>query len=176
MPDGIFLRDDSSKVIFQPIVSPREEDIYKIATRIVRRIRCLLEKRELLRPQNNTNEDLNTMDILAKQLPFSESGFVDRPRYKARLSAFIEGFSLQAGTHVHQNDRLGLEHLCRYGSRPPIAISRLKRLDDGNYEYSLKYPLPSGSYKLVLSGQQLMARLALLVPRPKIHLVKYYGV
>ncbi len=61
--------------------------------------------------------------------------------------------------------------LCRYGSRPAIAIYRLTKLEDGKYQYSLKYPLRNGSYKLILTGQELMRRLALLVPRPRIHLI-----
>jgi len=35
--------------------------------------------------------------------------------HRSRLSAFVEGFSLQAGTRIHENDRQGLERLCRYG-------------------------------------------------------------
>jgi hypothetical protein len=31
-----------------------------------------------------------------------------------KLAASLEGFSLQAGTHVHERDRGGLKHLRRY--------------------------------------------------------------
>ncbi|HKA90149.1 MAG TPA: hypothetical protein VKE22_20955, partial [Haliangiales bacterium] len=37
-----------------------------------------------------------------------------------RHSAFFEGFSLHAGTHVAAHDRLGLERLARYAGRPPL--------------------------------------------------------
>ena len=76
------------------------------------------------------------MDLLAQlALRHTHGEFhqISRPKYRSPLEAFIEGFSLHAGTHIHQNDRPGLEHLCRYGSRPPIAFTRLKKLDDGNY-------------------------------------------
>ncbi|MCU0698368.1 MAG: transposase [Myxococcaceae bacterium] len=33
------------------------------------------------------------------------------------------GFSLHADTSVHGHDRQGLERLCRYGSRGPVAES-----------------------------------------------------
>ena len=36
--------------------------------------------------------------------------------------------------------------------------------------------LPDGSYELVLTGQQLLGRIALLVPRPRVHLVRYHGI
>ncbi|MBI5543751.1 MAG: transposase [Deltaproteobacteria bacterium] len=42
--------------------------------------------------------------------------------------------------------------------------------------YVLKYPLPDDSHLLRLTGQQMMRRIALLVPRPKLHLVRYTGV
>lgn len=48
------------------------------------------------------------------------------------------GFSLHANTAVRGNDRQGLERLVRYGARGPVAESRLRRLDDGRYEYTPK--------------------------------------
>jgi hypothetical protein len=38
-----------------------------------------------------------------------------------RRSAFIAGFSLHADVAMHENDRDGLERLCRYGLRPAFA-------------------------------------------------------
>ena len=41
--------------------------------------------------------------------------------------------------HPHGNDdREGLERLCRYGSRGPIAECRLRKLSDERYEYTPK--------------------------------------
>ena len=37
----------------------------------------------------------------------------------------MEGFSLHANTHLHANDRQGLERLCRYGARGTLALERL---------------------------------------------------
>ena len=77
---------------------------------------------------------------------------------------------------MHPNDRRGLEHLCRVGARPPVTLSRLSKIPDRRYSYSLKVPLPDGSMNLILEGQSLMARLALLIPRPRCHLTRYKGV
>ena len=47
-----------------------------------------------------------------------------------RQAAFLEGFSLHAGVHLHANDREGLAHLCGYGARSaaraesPLAVPR----------------------------------------------------
>jgi hypothetical protein len=42
-----------------------------------------------------------------------------------RLAAYLDGFSLHAGVHLHANDRQGLAHLCGYGARPPFSQERL---------------------------------------------------
>ena len=48
--------------------------------------------------------------------------------------------------------------LARYGSRGPVAESRLRRLDDGRYEYTPK----GDGLPLVLTAEALMKRLPLL--------------
>jgi hypothetical protein len=71
----------------------------------------------------NVERDLGRLDIdLAPDddaltaLQAQEAGrrmrFLDPFRH-ARRSALLDGFSLHAGTHVHANDREGLERLCR---------------------------------------------------------------
>ena len=93
-----------------------------------------------------------------------------RPR--RRLVAVLEGFSLHAGTWVHGNDRQGLERLARYGARGPVAEARLRRLDDGRYEYTPK----GDGLPLVLTAGALMKRLAALLPPPRKHLTTFHGV
>ncbi|MDP3238070.1 MAG: transposase [Myxococcales bacterium] len=60
---------------------------------------------------------------------------------------------------MHGNDRQGLERLCRYGARGPVAESRLRRLEDGRYEY-----LPKKGVSFVVTAEQLVRRLVSLVP------------
>ena len=43
----------------------------------------------------------------------------DAPPKRKRHSAFVEGFSLHAGVHLHANDRAGLARLLAYGARGP---------------------------------------------------------
>jgi hypothetical protein len=45
------------------------------------------------------------------------AGLAESPR-----CALLEGFSLHANTHLHANDRQGLERLCRYGARGALAL------------------------------------------------------
>ena len=175
VPDGLFTKTEAGGpgALFHRLEKPKDEDVEEIAKQVVVRTHRLLQRRGLL----ERDEDPDVMDSLAAaaQRPLLRL-FEEEPRRRARLSAFVEGFSLQAGTHVHENDRAGLERLCRYGARPPIALHRLQQIEDGRLRYSLKYPLPNGSYALELTPQEMMKRLALLVPRPRIHLVRYKGV
>jgi len=99
----------------------------------------------------------------------------DGPK-KKRLTAFLEGFSLHAGVHLHANDRRGLEQLCRYGARGAIALSRLSELPDGRVAYHMKRPLPDGRTHLVLTGVELLRKLAPLIPPPRLHLLRFHGV
>jgi hypothetical protein len=57
-------------------------------------------------------------EVLQTPLPLG-----DEPRDDSRkLAAFLEGFSLQAGTHVHERDREGLEGCQPWSSRERWAV------------------------------------------------------
>jgi hypothetical protein len=47
---------------------------------------------------------------------------------------------------------------------------------DGKYAFELKTPWSDGTRVIFFSGQELVARLAALVPPSRMHLVHYYGV
>jgi hypothetical protein len=60
--------------------------------------------------------------------------------------------------------------------RPAISQAQLQRLPDGRYSLRFKRPWSDGSTAVVLTGPELVARLAALVPPPRMHLVRYYGL
>jgi hypothetical protein len=74
----------------------------------------------------------------------------------------------------HQREKL--ERLCRYVSRPPVASERLALTASGQVRYTLKTPYRDGTTHIVLEPLDLMARLAALVPTPRMHLTRYHGV
>jgi hypothetical protein len=88
----------------------------------------------------------------------------------------VRGFSLHADREVHENDRQALEHLLRYGLRPPLAEDRLDRLPDGRVRYRMKRTFSDGTREVVLGPEAFLARLAALIPPPRVHLVRYHGV
>jgi len=67
--------------------------------------------------------------------------------------------------------------LCRYGLRAPFSQERFTRRADGRVVYHLRrpWPHPQGATCLVLEPQDLLRRLAALLPVPYTHLVRYHG-
>ena len=86
------------------------------------------------------------------------------------------GFSLHAGIGIAPGQRQKLERLCRYVSRPPVATERLGLISSGCLRYALKTPYRDGTTHIVLEPLDLMARLAALVPPPRMHLTRFHGV
>jgi len=86
------------------------------------------------------------------------------------------GFSVNGSARIHENDREGLERLIRYCARPPFALERITKQPDGSIIYRLNKPLANGQTLLRLTSLELIDKLAALVPPPRIHRHRYYGV
>ena len=98
----------------------------------------------------------------------------ERPR-KA-LCADAHGFSLHAAVRLASYKRRELELVCRYITRPAFANERLIRNAMGQVVLKLKSPYRDGTTHIVMHPQEFMQRLAALVPRPRLHLIRYHGV
>jgi hypothetical protein len=70
------------------------------------------------------------------------------------------------------DQRKELEHLCRYITHPAIANERLKRNRAGQVVLQLKSAFNDGTPHIVMSPLEFMQRLAALVPRPRLHLIR----
>jgi hypothetical protein len=97
-------------------------------------------------------------------------------RAQQPLCADIDGFSLHAAVRVDAHDRKRLEQLCRYITRPALSDERVQLNAAGQVELKLKTPWRDGTTHLVMSPLEFMQRLAALVPRPRLHLIRYHGV
>jgi len=103
------------------------------------------------------------------------------PRRDEKRSATVRcadahGFSLHAGVRCGEHQRQELERLCRTITRPAIANERLKQDGAGNVVLQLKSPWRDGTTHIVMSPLEFMQRLAALVPRPRLHLIRFHGV
>lgn len=83
---------------------------------------------------------------------------------------------MHAGVSIAPHEREKLERLCRYVSRPPVAIDRLALMASGHVRCTLKTPYRDGTTHILLEPLDLMARLAVLVPPPRMHLTRFHGV
>jgi hypothetical protein len=86
------------------------------------------------------------------------------------------GFSLHAGTTVESEQREKLERLARDVTRPAVAVDRLTLTAQGHVRYRLKTPYRDGTTHVVFEPLDFLARLAALVPPPRMHLTRYHGV
>ena len=74
------------------------------------------------------------------------------------------------------DDRQALEQLCRYITRPALANERVQTNAAGQVVLRLKTPWRDGTTHLVMLPLEFMQRLAALVPRPRLHLIRFHGV
>ena len=66
--------------------------------------------------------------------------------------------------------------LRRYCARPPIATERLEPHTDGRLLYRFKRPWRDGTTHIVMDPLELLEKLAALVPAPRVHLTRFFGV
>jgi len=106
--------------------------------------------------------------LTLKTVPVQETR--SQPGSKCCVNA--HGFSLHAGVRCVMNQRKELEHLCRYITRPAIANERLTLNNSGQVVLTLKTPYRDGTTHIVMSPLEFMQRLAALVPRPRLNLIR----
>ena len=102
---------DEKRASFIALPPPTTEEVEHLLTRVVMRVtQCMKRYFE----GRSDDVALDAMDALAAaSMATRKDGALERRQ--GRQEAFLEGFSLHAATHLHRNDRAGLERLCRYG-------------------------------------------------------------
>ncbi|MCP5348593.1 MAG: transposase [Pseudomonadales bacterium] len=108
-----------------------------------------------------------TLQTIAPQPPHSPDN--------ARV-AKLNGFSLHAGVAARAHQRRKVERLCRYISRPAISEQRLSLTPTGKVRYELKTPFRNGTTHVIFEPLDFIARLAALVPKPRVNLTRFHGV
>jgi hypothetical protein len=104
------------------------------------------------------------------------SGEAQEPEPSARRCANVDGFSVHANVSLPAHRREKLENLCRYMLRPPLAVERLERVSGDRLAYRMKTPWRDGTTHVIMSDGELVEKLAALVPAPRFHLVRYFGI
>ena len=177
LPDGVFVEFDNGEVGFRPIPPPMKEDVERLVEQIARGTEKLIATRA------GRDEGIEESGILATE---QAQSLADRNKAAcvipwndgpaSRRQAFHYGYSLHAERIVNSDDRDGLEKLCRYASRAPIANSRLSLTEDGQVVLKLKRPLHDGRRELRFGQVEFLQKLAILIPPPHKNLTRYFGV
>jgi len=165
LPDGVFTVGEEGVASLVKLARPSEAELL---VRIVKKTLALVGESE-----DEPLDAHSQAQVEAVQAPLGIAPA--HPRRKP-MSAFLEGFSLEAGTHVHEHDRKGLEHLCRYGLRPPLAKDRLSIAEDGRVVIELKRPMYDGTTQVAYQPVAFLRRLAAIVPPPRFHTTRYFEI
>lgn len=121
-------------------------------------------------------------------------GLLEGFEAKEMLGYKHSGFSVDTSVCIAAQDRAGLERLLRYCARPPFALDRLRKAgSELVYRCAKQHSEPGSDRRgqrnakrgakhdaqadeLHLAPLELIARLAALVPPPRSHRHRYYGV
>jgi hypothetical protein len=185
--DGVFFQpDDDAGLDYQHLPAPRESEVQRLIETIRDRVERLLRRWGLDEGADlaAAGDDSGMGACLvqagrARPARLCEGGEGPWPqpaRSGKRRCAELEGYTLHADTMIPGGERLALERLARYITRPPISSERLSIADDGRVRYRLKIPFHDGTSELAFEPLAFIARLAALVPPPRFHLVTYHGV
>ena len=114
---------------------------------------------------------------------FVGRGLIEKVDAKEMLSYQHSGFSVDAGVCIQAHDRAALERLLRYCARPPFAMERLRKEGAALvYRCAKQQSEPTNDKRgakvdeLHLTPLELIERIAALVPPPRTHRHRYFGV
>jgi len=152
--DGVFEATEPG-VIFHPITEIDADAVAQAQATLRRRILRAFVGRSLL-------ESFDAKEMLAYQ---------------------HSGFSVNAGVCIEAHDRAALERLLRYCARPPFAMDRLRKEGAALlYRCTKQHSEPTSDKRgakvdeLTLTPLELIDRIAALVPPPRTHRHRYFGV
>ena len=194
--DGVFAPGDGRALSFHPLPELTTLDVEEVLATIeplvARRLRC----RGLAQDGDEaTNGWADAAPVFAELAAASIDGRAalgpgrgarparfgtlptwPEPRPPGRCHARSSGFSLHAALVIPAGQRERLERLCRYVLRPPVAVDRLHVTTGGRVRVSLREPWRDGTTSFVFDPVDFLGRLAVLVPRPRVNLILYYGI
>jgi hypothetical protein len=182
--DGVFYEGHGGACTFQPLSPPSDADVLKLTHKVINKIGRLVAERHDssavgFADDANPSHAASQGEAIYAQLnvpqPRRGDDPFEHPTQRQTRCVCLEGYSVHANVSTAATDRAALERLCRYCLRPSFAPQRLSILPDGRIAYHLKRPF-EGRTDLVLEPMALMKRLASLVPRPRVNLIRYYGV
>ncbi|MEP5609701.1 MAG: transposase, partial [Marinobacter alexandrii] len=197
--DGVYVYRDNRPPRFQRVKAPDKSELEELVQLISQRVGRCLERQGLLEQDTESAwlelkpaDDTDAMPhLLGSSVSYriavgpqqGRKAFMirtirplDRPDAGLERVAKANGFSLHAGVSCEGHQKEKRERLCRYISRPTVAVPRLSLSSTGKVVYTLKTPYRDGTTQVAFEPVDFIARLAALVPKPRINLTRYHGV
>ncbi len=197
--DGVFVATANGPPAFRGGPPPSDQDVAEVLEVVRRRLERLLDRRGY-----GIDDDGFAPDQWAEEAPvlaaLGAAAVLGRAATGPRAGAPLRrvgderpngdrleapntpcharqcGFDLHAGVVAPAAHRHRLERLCRYGLRPPVAEERLQATPDGQVLVRLRHRWSDGTTHILFEPMELLERLAVITPRPRVNLVLYYGV
>jgi len=194
--DGVYIERPDGSLRFRWVRAPTSTELAGLTQTLARRIGRLLERQGLLE-RDAENSYLAGDDLEAGPMEqLLDSSITSRiavgPQQGRKVFTLqtlpaceepfdagvgkVAGFSLHAGVAAGADQRRKRERLCRYISRPAISEKRLSLTPNNNVRYQLKTPYRDGTRHVILEPLDFIARLAALVPKPRVNLTRFHGV
>ena len=196
--DGVYAEGVRGSPRFRWVKAPSSDELTQLVHAMARRIGRFLERQGLLeRDAENSylTSDMVEEDpmnqLLGHSITYRIAVGPQRGRKAFTLQTLpacdpydsitdtagkVAGFSLHAGVAAKAHERKKLERLCRYISRPALSEKRLSRTSGGKVRYELKTPYRDGTTHVIFEPLDFIARLAALVPKPRVNLTRFHGV
>lgn len=197
--DGVYAAKDGEAPRFYPLRAPEKSDVMAVAVRVAEQVGSLMER--MMEAQDRDGEEVSDepalgtlysasiqgriatgpnagkrVRTLGRNIGAEDSGEEESFQSGTSRCAAVSGFSAHAGVAIRAHDRKALERLCKYAARPPVATERLAQRADGRLSYRLKTPWRDGTTHVIFEPQELMEKLAVLVPAPRLNLTRFHGI
>ena len=195
--DGVYTTTPWGKSRFHRTNAPNQHELTELVHAISHRVAGFLEREGILeRDEENSYLNLDDADedpmqqVLGCSVSYRIAvgpqqgrkvftlqtipAWEDDDRFSQVAKA--SGFSLHAGVAAQAWERQKLERLCRYISRPAVSEKRLSLTSSGNIRYKLKTPYNDGTTHVIFEPLDFIAKLAALVPKPRVNLTRFHGV
>jgi hypothetical protein len=190
--DGAWHEQPNGHLRFQSAPAPTLTEVAGLADHIAHRLAKMFHRRGLTLRAGEDAPPPEAPDALAgciqvalglgrreSQEPALAIAADEPPRPGSRdppLCAIVQGVNVHAGVVVPAGDRAALERLIRYLLRPALSLKRLSLRDDDVVVYRLQRPDRRGRTALVMTPLELLARLAAILPAPRLALRRQLGV
>ena len=186
--DGVFV-EDADKVRWVSVPAPTTEEVQQLVHHVAETVERWLDTQGYGSEEvcgeddDDANGVLLSASVAGRVALGARAGAKVRRLQRAesrrfrlpRLCGESQGYNLHAVV-IRQGHRDGLERLCRYVLRPPLARTRLHRRVDGLLVLTLRKPYANGTTDFLFSEVELAQKLAALVPPLRKNGVSYHGV